>query len=44
MEKQNENNYKIRRTYTNDKGILCCDYIGEWGEDVIKLALRKELI
>ena len=29
MEKQKK--YKIRRTYINEKGVLCCDYTGEWG-------------
>ena len=26
-------NYKIRRTYINEKGVLCCEYVGEWEEN-----------
>jgi len=36
MRKMENNNYKIRRTYTNEKGNICCDYVGEWGESKTK--------
>jgi len=27
---EEEKQYKIRRTYINAKGEICCDYTGEW--------------
>jgi hypothetical protein len=37
-----EKNYKIKKTYVDSKGVLMCDYTGEWEESKPKKKEKKQ--